>query len=58
MTHAEREAKIAEQRQLMLEQWSIGNRAQARFHCRVMTGLIRGRAPEVVELLEKRKGVA
>lgn len=53
MTDKERERQIAHYAELMRQAWASGNRAEAKFNCRVMTGLIRGRSPEMVEEMEK-----
>jgi len=55
MNDADREREIERYSALMRDAWAAGNRAEARFHCRVMTGLIRGRSREMVEMMEQLK---
>lgn len=52
MTDKERERQIAHYAELMRRAWASGNRAEAKFNCRVMTGLIRGRSQKMVEAME------
>jgi hypothetical protein len=61
MTDKERERQIAHYAEMMRQAWESGNRAEAKFFCRVMTGLIRGRSQEIVEAMEQtreKKGIA
>lgn len=43
MKDAEREQHIERFKALLEDAWKAGNKAEARFYCRVFTGLIRGR---------------
>lgn len=55
MTDAQRDQHIAHYRSLMERSWAEGRRAEARFYCRVWTGLLRGRSPPKDD---QRKGAA
>lgn len=57
VTDIERERQIAHYAALMRQAWNAGNHAEARFNCRVMTGLIRGRSPHITEAMEKTRRV-
>ncbi len=58
MNDIERERQIKLYREKMIKAWNEGRRAEARLMCRVHVGLVRGRSPEMVEKMERDRGVA
>jgi len=46
MNEHDREKHIAHFKRLMEESFNAGNRGEAKFYCRVWTGLLRGRKPK------------
>lgn len=54
MNDIEREHQIAHFNGLMQDAFSAGKRADARFYCRVMTGLVRGRTEAQIHQMEQQ----